>query len=286
VLEADREIGNKAITVTTGAEFDGAIPKRGEIRLVGQAPFEPLRRFLRFGPDWATNLKPFEDILAAYPGAMNPPLSAIQPESPSLTASAGARFAGLERKPAPEAVPKAPAPAVDPLIIGLAAAEADAVVWSCAIGPDEAGQIWSGARAVVLHCGIAAVDAALLAPVLARLGAHSVGFTLHAKDVASWRASLGALCASKALPGPDLDIRCPVAEWQPAAASGPAVKIAAPVLAATIQSRLDREVLRQLHVVPYDILGTSPGRLRAAGSRQGAGDERPIVATALPGGAW
>ena len=34
VLETDREMGNDAITVTTGTEFDGDVPKRGEIRLI------------------------------------------------------------------------------------------------------------------------------------------------------------------------------------------------------------------------------------------------------------
>lgn len=261
VLEADREIGNNAITVTTGVGFDGPIPKRGEIRIGGQAPFEPWRRFLRLGPDSETNLKPFKDLLAVYPGAVNPPLSAIRPESPALTASAAARFTALEQEAAPEAVPVAPAPAGDPLIIGLTSGEADAVVWSCEVGPDEAGQIWPGGRTVALHCGISAVDAASLAPALARLGAHAVGFTLYAKDVAGWRGIFGALCASKALPGPDLEFCCPVAEWQGAAVAGPAIELAAPVLAATIQARLNREVLRQLHAILYDILGPAAAQI-------------------------
>jgi hypothetical protein len=255
VLEADHALGNKAITVTTGAEFDGDVPKRGEIRLVGQAPFEPFRRFLRLGPDSATNLGPFEDLLAAYPGAANPPASATRPESPVLTASAAARFAGLGPAPAAEPDPVAPAPPAEPLLIGLAPGEAGTVVWSCELGPGDAGQIWSGGRSVALHCEISAADAAPLAPMLARLGAHAAGFTFHAKDVAGWRASLGALCASKALPGPQLAIHCPVAEWDGAAVPGPAVELAPPLLAKTIQNRLDREVLRQLHALLYQILG-------------------------------
>jgi hypothetical protein len=255
VLEADREIGNKAITVTTGAGFDGDIPKRGEIRLVGQPPFEPWRRFLRLGPDSETNLAPFADLLAAYPGAVNAPLSATRPESPLLTASAAARYAVLEAPVAQDPAPVTNPLAAEPLIIGLASGEADAVVWSCEIGPGEAGQIWSGGRHVALHCEISAADGARLTPMLARLGAQATGFTLHAKDVAGWRASLAALCANKALPGPDLEIRCPVVAWQGAAAPGPAVELTVPLLAATIQVRLDREVLRQLHAILYDVLG-------------------------------
>ncbi|TPN63622.1 hypothetical protein FJ986_23545 [Mesorhizobium sp. B1-1-1] len=261
VLEADREMGNNAITVTTGAEFDGGIPKRGEIRIVGQAPFEPLRRFLRLGPDSVSNLEPFKDILANYPGAMNPPLSAIRPESPSLTASAAARFAGLAPAPAAEPDPLAPPGAAGPLIIGLSPGEAGAIVWSSEVGLDDAGQIWSGGRNVALHCSISAIDAAPLAPMLARLGAHATGFTFYTKDVAGWRTGLATLCASKGLPGPDLEMSCLVTEWQEVALQGPAVELAAPVLAATVQVRLDREVLRQLHAILFDILGPAAAQI-------------------------
>ncbi|MCQ8240496.1 ABC-three component system protein [Rhizosaccharibacter radicis] len=255
VLEADCQIGNNAITVTTGAEFDGDVPKRGEIRLVGQAPFRPWRRFLRLGPDSPSNLKPFEDLFATYPGALNPPLSATRPESPALTASAAVRFTALRLDPAARNDSAAPAISAGPLIIGLASGREGSFVWSCELGPDDADQIWSGGRNIALHCELSAVDAAPLAPVLARLGAHSPGFTLYAKDVAGWHASLTALCTDTALPGPDLEIRFTVAEWQRTAVPGPAVELAAPVLAATVQGRLDREVLRQLHAALYDILG-------------------------------
>lgn len=255
VLEADHEIGNDAITVIVGAAFDGAVPKRGEIRVVGQPPFEPWRRFLRLGPDSVANLKPFDDLLAAYVRAVNPPLSMTRPESPALTASAAARFAGLGPAPAVEAHPAAPAAAAGSLIIYLVSGGAGFVVWSCELGPDHAGQIWSGRRSVALHCEISAVDGAALAPVLARMAAHSADFTLYAKDVAGWHASLGALCADSALPGPDLEICCPVAEWWGPAVPVPAVTLATPLLAATVQGRFDREVLRQLHALLYDILG-------------------------------
>lgn len=255
VLEADREIGNHAITVTTGVDFVGEIPKRGAITLAGQAPFEPFRRFLRLGPDSAPNLKPFGDVLAAYPGAVHPPLSATRPESPALTASAAARFKDLGPGQVAEPYPAAVAPAAGSLIISLASGAEGAVVWTCEHGPDDAGQIWCEGRSVAIYSDISAVNAAPLAAALARLGAHAAGFTLYTNDTAGWRASLGALCASKALPGPDLEIRCAVAEWQDAAFVGPAVQLTAPLLAATIQCRLDREILRQLHAVLYEILG-------------------------------
>jgi hypothetical protein len=255
VLEADRELGNNAITVTVGAEFDGAIPKRGEVRIVGQAPFEPLRRFLRLGPDTKPNLEPFEDLLAGYPGRLNPPLSATRPESPTLTASAQARFAALQPAPVAEPVALVPVPAAQPVAISLSSGAAGGIIWSSVVGPDAAAQIWSGGRSITLHCEIAAVDAAPLAPALARLGAHAVGFMLYTKDVAGWRASLGALCTGKALPGPDLDIRCPIGDWQPNQAPGPQVELPALILSVTIQDRLDREVLRQLHGALYEILG-------------------------------
>lgn len=255
VLEADREIGNNAITVTIGAEFDGAIPKRGEVRIVGQAPFEPLRRFLRLGPDSKPNLEPFEDLLAGYPGTLNPPRSAIRPESPTLTASARARFSALQPAPVAGPVTLIPAPATQPVAITLSPGAAGNMVWTSEVGPDAVAQIWSDGKSIALYCEIAAVDAAPMAPALARLGAHAAGFTLYTKDVTGWRASLAALCAGKVLPGPDLDIRCPVVEWQSSPAPGPQSEFAGPILSATIQDRLDREVLRQLHGALYEILG-------------------------------
>lgn len=254
VLEADREVGCNAITVTVGAEFDGPIPKRGEVRIVGQAPFEPLRRFLRLGADSKSNREPFNDLLAGYPGALNPPRSATRPESPILTASAQARFAALAPVFVEKQVPLE-APASEPVAITLSHGTAGSFVWSSEVGPDAVAQIWSNGRSIELHCEIAAVDAALLAPALARLGAHASGFTLHTKDVTGWRVSLGALCAGKALPGPDLDIRCPVTDWTPGPAHAPQIELAGLLLSATLQERLDREVLRQLHAALYEILG-------------------------------
>lgn len=255
VLEADREIGNNAITVTTGAEFDGPVPSRGEVRIVGQPPFEPLRRFLRLGPDSRSNLEPFEDLLAKCPGALPLPRSATHPGSPTLTASAQARFAALQPAPVPGPIPLAPAATAQPVAITLSPSAAGNIVWSSELGPDAVAQIWTGGRSIALHCEIAAVDAALLAPVLARLGAHAVGFMLYTKDVAGWRACLAALCAGKALPGPDLDIRCPVEDWRPSAALGTQVELTGSQLSDRIQNGLDCEVLRQLHAALYEILG-------------------------------
>lgn len=255
VLEADRATDNNTIIVTTGADFDGEIPKRGPITLIGQDSFEPFRRFLRLGPDSTANLAPFNDVLTAYLGAAGPPASETRPESPALTASATARFTALGPGLAVEPDPPAPAAVAAPLSISLTAAAAGAIIWSCELGPNNADQIWSGGRSVALYIGISAADAAPLAATLARLGAHGSRLTIYAKDTAGWRASLEALCSSNALPGPDLEIRCPVVEWQDAAVNGPALQFTPHLLAATIQSRLDCETLRQLHSALYDILG-------------------------------
>jgi hypothetical protein len=254
-LEADRDLGNDAITLTVGAEFEGPIPKRGEVRIVGQAPFEPLRRFLRLGQDSKSNLEPFEDLLASYPGRLNPPRSAIRPESPTLTPGARTRFAAVQPTHVAGPAPPIPDPALQLVPIGITMGAAGNIAWSSEIGPDAADQFWSGGRSIALYCGVAAIDAIPFAPALARIAAHAAGFMLYTKDVAGWRASLSALCAGKALPGPDLDIRCPVGEWQPSPATGPQVELSVLNLSATIHGCLNREVLRQLHGLLYEILG-------------------------------
>ena len=92
VIEADREMGNGAITIKTGVEFDGPPPSTGEVSIVGETPFLPWRRFLRLGPDAASNLSPFADVLATFPAAAGASASIAPPVSPTLTPSARARF--------------------------------------------------------------------------------------------------------------------------------------------------------------------------------------------------
>ncbi|XHS79315.1 hypothetical protein ACFJGW_04900 [Burkholderiaceae bacterium UC74_6] len=99
VIEADREMGNGAITIKTGVEFDGPPPSTGDVALIGEAPFRPWRRFLRLGPDAESNLAPFADVLAKYPAATRSPTSTSPPVSPTLTASARARFEQLSNLP-------------------------------------------------------------------------------------------------------------------------------------------------------------------------------------------
>jgi hypothetical protein len=258
ILEADRQLGRNAITVTTDVDFAGPVPMRGDIEIGGEAPFMPFRRFLRLGPDSATNLAPFTDLLARYPGAVNPPRSATRPDSPALTASAQDRFGALQPTAPAAPVPVAPAAvarAANASNILLSAGGAGHVIWSGDIGPDAVGQIWSGGKAVTVYCDVAAAGAASLVPAIARLGAHAHGFVLRAHDAAGWRASLTALCAGKALPGPDLGIRCPVEDWQDPPELGQQADAAVGVLSIAMQGRLDSEVLRQLHAALYEILG-------------------------------
>jgi hypothetical protein len=90
-IEADRSLKRNLITISTGIGFvGGEIPTTGPITLEGQAPFTPLRRYLRLGPDSDLNFKPFKDILSAYPKIS--PASALRPESPVLSLSARQRF--------------------------------------------------------------------------------------------------------------------------------------------------------------------------------------------------
>ncbi|KPH04380.1 hypothetical protein CO657_22905 (plasmid) [Rhizobium acidisoli] len=262
ILEADLELGRNAITVTTNAEFDGPIPKRGEVRIVGQDAIDPLRRFLRLGPDAASNLKPFQDLLDHYPGAINAPRSATRPESPTLTASAHARFTALQLAPppAPAVTPVAAAPAVNAIALTLSLAAPGHVAWSGNLDPGTIGQVWSTNRTLALYCDIPTVEIGVLAPVIARLGAHATGFMLHTTHN-GWRTTLGALCAGKALPGPDLDIRCPVSDLQIAPAPGQMTQHSIATLAATIDGQLDGEVLRQLHVALHEILGPAAAQI-------------------------
>jgi hypothetical protein len=72
---------------------------------------------------------------------------------------------------------------------------------------------------------------------------------------------LGALCGGKALPGPDLEIQCPVGDWQATPRPGHQAEVGIAVLAVTIQDRLDAEVLRQLHAALYGILGPAGAQI-------------------------
>ncbi|AUX78316.1 ABC-three component system protein [Sinorhizobium fredii] len=255
LLEADRELGNDAIKVMTGVEFDGDIPKRGEVRIVGQPPFSPLRRFLRLGADGANNIAPFKALLGTFPGALNLPRSAIRPESPSINASAQARFAALPALNLPQPVVVAPMQGGQTLVINLTRNPAGDIVWSGDGGPDVIATVWSAPHSISIHCDVAAADAAALAPALARLGAHATGFVLYARDAQGWRGSLSALCASNVLPGPDLAMSCPVNEWQPSTAVGAQITLPIEELASRVHQRLNSEALRQLHAALYDILG-------------------------------
>ncbi|NVD37651.1 hypothetical protein HT585_02190 [Ensifer sp. HO-A22] len=255
IIEADRDIERNAITVTTGVGFtDGVVPATGPISLDGEAPFTPYRRFLRLGPDSAPNLAPFDALLATYPGRLLPKASATRPESPSLTASARARFAPFAPAAAPAPLPEQEAVGPPTLRIVLQR-QGNNITWSGDLAPTDIDMLWRGNHGLSVYTDVAAADSDGLISALARLGCHAASFHLHARDAQGWRTSMTSLCASRSLPGPDIGTRCIVNDWD----DPPVVvqRVTSPIadLASIVSERLDLETLRQLHGALYDVLG-------------------------------
>ena len=258
VLEADAEIDRNAIEILTGVNFTGAVPVSGPITLGAAPTFSPYRRILRLGADSAQNLEPFDDVLAAYPGRLTAPLSATRPDSPQLNASARARFepfgvAVAATAPAPQAKAGA-AVSPGPVRIILRVEGGD-IVWAGDLAPAAIEQVWTANRDLTVFAEVAAADAGRLVAAIARLGVHAPNFVLHARDAHGWRMSMSALSAARELPSPDITARWVVKDWIepeviPAQATVPSIE-----LARTVQTQLDSECLRQLHVALHELLG-------------------------------
>jgi hypothetical protein len=258
ILEADANMDRHAITVSVGTAFSGGVvPVRNEVQLSGHAPFIPFRRFLRLGPDSKPNLAPFAKLLEHYPGATKAPSSAIKPASPTLSLSARDRFAPYAMTPAAATpVPAKPvALADDSRWFTLGSIGPDQLTWSGDLAFDSVEQLWAGNRGLRIYAQMPAAAATELMPVIARIGAHVPSIIIHAKDQHGWRVGLAALCARRALPGPEVAVRCIVEAWADPPTMDPGLPIAVATIHDTLQSRLDAEVLRQLHDEVYEILG-------------------------------
>jgi hypothetical protein len=262
VIEADREIGINAITLKIGVEFDGPPPSVGEVTLAGEPPFLPYRRFLRLGPDSTSNLLPFADLLAGFPGAAIVP---SRPKSPVLTATARNRFEPF-KVPARPVVPVVaaaalPAANVQPtLTVSISLSVAGRVVWAGDVGPADVAQLWVGNASIAVYCDINAANASKLMPAIARFGAHAQNFILYARDFAGWQAGMVGLCAERFFPGPDLNCRCTIKDWQSPPAELPVlVEQSIEEVIATVHDRLDADVLQRLHDSIFGILG--PGEI-------------------------
>ncbi|RVJ73072.1 ABC-three component system protein [Sinorhizobium medicae] len=255
IVEADREIDRNAITVTTGAAFTaGAVPATGPISLVGEAPFTPYRRFLRLGADSASNLAPFEALLATYPGRVLPKASATRPESPTLTASAQARFAPFAPVAAPPPLPAQAAvgPGISHIVL---LSQANSISWSGDLAPTDVDMLWSGNHGLSVYVDVPAADAGGLIAIFARLGCHAASFNLHVRDAQGWRTSIASLCASRSLPGPDVGTSCVINDWNNPPAAMHRATLPITDLSHIVSERLDLETLRQLHGSLYDVLG-------------------------------
>jgi hypothetical protein len=258
VIEADREMGINGITLKVGVDFAGPPPSVGEITLVGEAPFLPFRRFLRLGPDSASNLSPFTDLLAGFPGAAAVP---GRPISPILTATARDRFEPFKvpALPVGEVVAAAAVPAVNvpaTLTVSISLSVAGRVVWAGDVGPNDIAQLWAGGASIAVYCGINAANASKLMPAIARIGAHAQNFVLYARDFAGWQAGMVGLCAERFFPGPDLNCKCPINDWQSPPAGLPVlIEESIDEIIATVHDQFDADLLQRLHDSIYAILG-------------------------------
>ena len=130
--DADREVGQHAITLKVGVDFDGAPPETGPVKLVGDPnTLQPLKRFLRLGADADANLTPFAKLLVEYRAAIaggNPG----RPASPRLTATAVDRFEAFRANAADAAAKVAPEAAIQPHArrVSISLAASGMVVWA------------------------------------------------------------------------------------------------------------------------------------------------------------
>jgi hypothetical protein len=256
-IEAYREIDTDAITLKVGVNFAGPPPSTGLVTLEGEAPFLPYRRFLRIGPDADSNLSPFSGLLAGFPRT-----AAVtrRPESPILTATARSRFAPFQDTVQPVAAVVAMAlphgGGRPTLTVSISLSVNGLVVWAGDIPPNDIVQLWTGGASVAVHCDIKAANASRLMPVIARFGAHAQDFVLYVHDSAGWQAGIGALCADRFLPGPDLNFCCLIKDWQ-APPAGLPVLLNQPIdeIVKTIHNQLDADLLQRLHDSMFGILG-------------------------------
>lgn len=260
LLEADSTRNPAAITLLCGDDFAGAVPRNGPVTIGAAAAFEPQRRYLRLGADATSNFEPFKDLLATYPGAIGPRLSATQPASPILSVSAADRFtiapAPVDVEPAAghgdSAAPNLPANIIS---ISLNPGENGEIVWAGDVGPGDAGDIWATGSAVHVFCAVAASAASPILTAIARLGCHAAGFKVSAVDEAGWRAGMSGLCVAGALPGPNIPIGCSVDAVAEMPSLVPRLTARAMDLAAVLQSGLDTKVLEILNASLFNVLG-------------------------------
>ena len=256
VIEADQSIGRNLVVVTTGTAFAGPVPVTGPITLAGFAPFTPYRRFLRLGPDFASNLAPFDATLLAFPNRVR--VSATQPRSPQLTPAARIRFEAAAAAAAGIAVlPPAAAAAPAGVVVNhlVVRSQGGEIEWLSQITPGEAERFWVAGRSLAIHADLSAADAGPLVAALARIGAHVPDFVIYAHDVHGWRAAMSKLCAPRELPGPDLVAPCVIHDWTDPPPLDTQASVAAAPLASTVHAALDSEMLRQLRDALHDILG-------------------------------
>jgi hypothetical protein len=256
-IEAYREIDADAITLKIGVNFAGPPPSVGEVVLEDEAPFHPFRRFLRIGPDAASNLAPFAGLLEKFPSAAAAP---SRPASPILTATARARFEQFKDTTQPaaavEATALAGASARPTLTVSISLSVGGRIVWAGDVAPNNIVQLWAGGSSIEVYCDISAANASKLMSAIARFGAHAQEFVLYVRDSVGWGAGVAALCSDRFLPGPDLNFSCPINDWQSPPAGLP-IYLEQPIeeVVATVHEQLDADLLQRLHDSIFGILG-------------------------------
>ncbi|PIL39925.1 ABC-three component system protein [Massilia psychrophila] len=256
-IEAHREIDSNTITLRTGVNFAGPLPSVGEVTLEGEAPFHPLRRYLRIGPDAHSNLSPFSGLLAGFVSAEAIP---SRPESPILTATARARFDAFKDTAQPDVAMESTAlpshPARPTLTVSISLSVSGRIVWAGDVSLNNIIQLWAGGSSITVHCDINAANASMLMPAIARIGVHAQDFVLYARDFAGWQAGMLGLCSDRFLPGADLNFCCLIKGWLPPP-PGLQVHSEQPIdeVVRTVHDQLDADLLQRLHDSIFGILG-------------------------------
>ncbi len=250
LLEADQKFGLNALQTAVGVPFDGDPTASGAIALVGEAPFQPYRRYLRLGPDDDRNLAPFTALRDRMPPETFHPVSGARPGAPVLSAEAIALFGDA---PGPDGTLQPAVADATALRLRVEAHPDGGLAVVCDLAPEGLGEVWRRSLGVVADIDLRVRDAPALAGLLARLCGHAPAAVLHAHDRRGWDDHVRHVLRGEALPADlDLAIRVETSRVLAPIAAVPSVPEAGYVAAA--HAALDAEVLRLLDGALYDVL--------------------------------
>lgn len=262
-ITTDKNIERYSIRTITGIEIAGK-PLDKNVRFTDGSEIDPTHRYIRFGPDGETNLRPFQEHIEKLTSvrSSNPP--GYRPATPLLTTSALTRFAvhGVPTAAASPLVGSGTTRGTDTgtgrLAIELSLAQNGYVHWSSTLASSDARRVWADdSPDLTLTCHMTPDEAGPLRFVIARLVAHARSYRLCCRDSHAWGTFLFNFVRG-ARPGPTVEVRFQVRPTgtEPYA-SAPTEQIGPHELASRVHLSLDFDVLERLHVLVGKCLNPS-----------------------------